>query len=247
MNLPTEQTKNEQESLLVETEENFDIAEMVKLGVHLGKKRSASHAQMSPYVFSVRNDIQIIDLDKTSERLSIASGFLKNAIQDGSVVLFVGTKIQLKDLVKNSAISCDMPYVTERWLGGTLTNWPEISRRRDYFLDLESKKNSGELTKYTKHEQLKISNQLEKLSILFGGIKMLKKNPNALFIVDAASHMAALLEAKKLNIPVVAIADTDTNPELVNYIIPANSSSISSVKLILDKVCQAIHSINPKS
>ena len=114
MNLPTEQTKNEQESLLVETEENFDIAEMVKLGVHLGKKRSASHAQMSPYVFSVRNDIQIIDLDKTSERLSIASGFLKNAIQDGSVVLFVGTKIQLKDLVKNSAISCDMPYVSER-------------------------------------------------------------------------------------------------------------------------------------
>lgn len=244
MKLQTEEIKNEQESL---SEENFDVSEMIKSGVHLGKKRSASHARMSPYVFSVRNDIQIIDLDKTSEKLSIASGFLKNTMQNGGVVLFVGTKVQLKNLVKDAAISCNMPYVTERWLGGTLTNWSEISKRLDYFLDLESKKSSGGLAKYTKHEQLKMSNQLEKLSVLFNGIKALKKNPNVVFVVDAASHMATLLEAKKLNIPVVAIADTDTNPELVNYIIPANSSSISSVKLILDKICETIHSINPIS
>src|SRR3989339_779391 len=238
MKLPTEQTTNEQKSL---SEESFDASEMIKSGVHLGKKRSASHAKMSPYVFSVRNDIQIIDLDKTLEKLSIASEFLKNTIQNGGIVLFAGTKVKLKELVKNAAISCNMPYVTERWLGGTLTNWPEISKRRDHFLDLESKKNSGELAKYTKHEQLKMSNQMEKLAVLFTGIKMLKKIPNVLLVVDAASHMATLLEARKLNIPVVAISDTDTNPELVNYIIPAYSSSVSSVKLILDKICQTIN------
>ncbi|MEK7119988.1 MAG: 30S ribosomal protein S2, partial [Patescibacteria group bacterium] len=199
MKLQTEEIKNEQESL---SEENFDVSEMIKSGVHLGKKRSASHARMSPYVFSVRNDIQIIDLDKTSEKLSIASGFLKNTMQNGGVVLFVGTKVQLKNLVKDAAISCNMPYVTERWLGGTLTNWSEISKRLDYFLDLESKKSSGGLAKYTKHEQLKLSNQLEKLSVLFNGIRTLKKNPNVVFVVDAASHMATILEAKKLNIPV---------------------------------------------
>jgi small subunit ribosomal protein S2 len=241
MNLPIEEIKKEQKFL---PEEDFNISEMIKSGVHLGKKRSASHAKMNPYVFSVKNDIQIIDLDKTAEKLSIASGFLKNTLQNGGVILFVGTRAQLKNLVKNAAISCNMPYVTERWLGGTLTNWSEISKRLNYFLDLESKKDSGKLAKYTKHEQLKLSNQLEKLSVLFNGIRTLKNIPDVVFVIDAASHIATLLEAKKLNIPVVAIADTDTDPELVNYIIPANSSSISSVKLILDKICQTVNPVN---
>ena len=240
MEKQNEQTKEE---VLISSGNDVDVADMMKAGVHFGRKRSATNPKMKQYSFTVRNDIHVIDLDKTKEKLSIASDFLKNIVKNNGVVLFVGTRPQLKNLVKEAAISCQMPYATERWLGGTLTNWKEISGRLNYFLDLESKKNSGGLDKYTKHEQLKFSQEIERMSIVFDGLRTLKKIPEVVFVADAATNTATLLEAKKLGIPAVAIADMNANPDLINYLIPANSDGISSVKFILDKISKAISEV----
>lgn len=232
--------KQTEPNLVIASNDDIDVAEMMKVGAHVGRKRSASHPKMKPYVFAARNDIQMIHLDKTKERLSIALDFLKNAVKNGGTVLLVGTKPQLKEIVRSAAIAVGMPYVVERWIGGTITNWGQISQRLNYFLELEDKKKSGELEKYTKHEQLKFAQELERLEKTFGGLRSLKKPPEVIFIVDAAYHEAAILEARRTNIPVVALADTNANPDLINYLIPVNSDGVASVKYVLDRVVQGL-------
>lgn len=218
------------------------INEMIKEGVHIGKVKSRSHPKMKAFVFGTRQNIQIIDLEKTVQKLSAAADFAKNIIKNNGTILFVGTKMPSKSLVKDVAVKCSMPYVSERWLGGTLTNINTILKRIEYFLDIEKKKATGELAKYTKKEQMGFEKEINDLSKNLEGLRNFKKLPDAIFVVDAAAHEWVVNEAIKTKVPIIAIVDTDANPIKVNYPIPANASSLGSVKFILEKMAEAITS-----
>jgi len=219
---------------------NLDVEEMAKAGLHFGHKTSKIHPKMEPYLYGVRNTIHIIDLEKTKEKLEEALNFIKNLISENKTLLIVGTKIQVKDLVKNMAKDCSLPYINERWLGGTFTNFEVIKKRIDYFKDLEKKKTEGQLEKYTKKERAKIDQELRDLEIKFGGIKNLEKLPDAIFVLDMKKDALAVKEARKKGILVIGISDTNVDPTLADYPIPANDNAISSVKYILDKVREVI-------
>jgi len=195
---------------------------------------------MKPYIYGIRNDVHIIDLEKTTEKLKKALEFIKKLISDNKTLLLVGTKIQIKNLVKDIAKEANIPYINERWLGGTFTNFETIKKRIAYFKELEEKKATGKFEKYTKKEKAKIDKKLMELEIKFGGIKELEKLPEAVFVSDMKKDVSAIKEAIIKGITVVAISDTDTDPSLVNYPIPVNDDAISSVKYILEKVREVI-------
>lgn len=215
-------------------EDNILLEEMLMAGLLFGYRKSKSHPKMGKYIFAVRNNIQIFDLIKTIEELKKSVIFLKSIMAKGGKVLFVGTTPSAKELIKEIAIFLKMPYVCERWLGGTMTNFQTIKKRVDYFWDLEKKKETGDLEKYTKKERLLFDRELVKLETKIGGIKTMTKIPEVLFIVDVKANETALNEAKKMKVPVVAICNTNNNPDLIDYVIPANNSAYSSIKFTLD-------------
>jgi len=219
---------------------NIDTEEMAKAGLHFGHKTSKLHPKMEPYIFGVRNTIHIIDLEKTKEKFIQALEFIKNLISENKILLVVGTKIQVKELVKNFAIECNLPYINERWLGGTFTNFEVIKKRLDYFKDLEKKRAEGELEKYTKKERLMIDKEIRDLETGFGGIKNLEKLPDAIFVLDMRKDHLAVKEAGKKGVEIVAICHTNCDPTLADYPIPANDDAISSVRYILEKVKEVI-------
>jgi len=219
---------------------NLDTEEMVKAGLFFGHRTSRINPKMKPYIFGVRNTVHIIDLEKTKKKFAEALKFIQELIAENKILLLVGTKIQSKELVKETAKECQLPYITERWLGGTFTNFGVIKKRIDYFKELEGKKITGELEKYTKKERAKINEELRDLEIKFGGIKELTRLPDAIFVFDMKKDVLAAKEAKKKNVKVIGIADTNIDPTLADYPIPANDDAISSVKYILDKVKEAI-------
>lgn len=231
----------------IQTKENTSetspavINEMAQKGVYIGKIKSKSHPKMKGFIFGTRHNLQIINLEKTAEKLTEALEFLKNVSKNKGTIVFVGTKMPGKMLVKEAAVKCGMPYVEERWLGGVLTNSHTFLKRIEHFLNLENQKATGELSKYTKKEQLQFEKEIADLAKNFDGLRNLKKLPEALFVIDAAAHKWAVHEANKTNVPVVAIANTDADPSIIKYPIPANSESLDSVKLILDKVVEAIN------
>ncbi len=222
--------------------DNFGInsKEMAEAGLQFGHRTSRTHPKMKPYISGVKNNVSIIDIDKTAEEFKKTLKFIKKFISENKVLLFVGTKIQIKKMVKEIAEECDLPYVSERWLGGTITNFATIRKRIKYFDDLRSKKEKGELAKYTKKERGKIDKALKGFEVKFGGIKKLDKLPDAIFVLDIKKDALAIREAKRKKIPVIGIADTNVDPDLVNYLIPANDDAISSVKYILEKVKEVI-------
>lgn len=222
------------------SEFNIDIEEMTKAGLHFGHRTSRVHPKMMPYIAGVRNTIHIIDLEKTKEKLKEALEFIQQLISENKILLIIGTKIQIKDLVKDFAIEFGLPYVNERWLGGTFTNFGEIKKRVEYFKDLERKKTEGELEKYTKKERAKIEREIRDLEIKFGGIKNLERLPDAVFVLDMKKENLAVKEAKMKGIKVIAISHTNTDPTLADYPIPANDDAISSILYILEKVKDAI-------
>ena len=219
---------------------NLDTEEMASAGLHFGHKTSKTHPKMAPYLFGVRNTIYIIDLEKTKEKFEEALKFIKEIVEEDKVLLLVGTKIQAKELVKNMAIECGLPYVYNRWLGGTFSNFGIIQKRVAYFKDLEVKKAAGELEKYTKKERLGLDKELKDLEIKFGGIKNLGKLPDAIFVCDMIEDELAIKEARMKGIKVIAICHTNTDPTLADYPIPASDDSVSSVKYILDKIKEVI-------
>jgi small subunit ribosomal protein S2 len=219
---------------------NINVNEMMENGVHLGHRASKTHPQMAPYIMGIRNSIAIIDLEKTKEKLEEALKFIKDAVLEGKTFLFVGTKLHIKDLVKEIALSCQFPYVNQRWLGGTITNFETILKRIEYFKDLEQKEKEGVFEKYTKKEQQRIKEEIEKLRKKFDGIKTLEKLPDIIFICDMDENLTAAKEARRRGIKVVAISDTNTNPLLADYPIPASDNGIASVKYILEKVKEVI-------
>ncbi|MDD5043450.1 MAG: 30S ribosomal protein S2 [Patescibacteria group bacterium] len=216
------------------------LLEMLKAGVHFGHQASRWHPKMGQYIFGQRNGVNIIDLEKTQVKLEEALNFLKETAQKGGVILFLGTKKQAQALVKKAAEDCGMPYVTERWLGGTITNFSVISRLLKKLKKVEAERVSGELGKYTKKEQLVINREAEKMDKVVGGIKNLEKIPTALFIVDVRKEETAIREARAKNIPIVAVCDTNVNPEMADYPIPANDDASKSIELILNLASAAV-------
>ena len=218
----------------------INIDDMAKAGLHFGHRTSNVHPKMKPYLAGVRNTVHIINLEETAEKLKSALKFIQELVSEKKVLLLVGTKIQVKNLVKEIAEQCELPYVNERWLGGTFTNFKIIKKRIEYFKDLEKKKKQGELKKYTKKEQGKIDQQLRNFEIKFGGIKNLSQLPDAVFILDIRKDVLTIKESKAQEIKTIGISDTNTDPSLVDYPIPANDDAISSVKYILEKAAEVI-------
>lgn len=225
-------------------EVKINVDDMILQGLGVGHSVSRLHPKMKNFVSGIKNNTNIIDLDKTAKEFSKALNFISRLVAENKKIVFVGTKIQMKELVKQSAKDCGVPYVTERWLGGTFTNFETIAKRVEYFKDLEKKKAGGELEKYTKKERLKMDKELESLRIKFEGIKNLSKLPSAVFIADLKKDIICAKEAKKKGILIVAIADTNIDPGLADYPIPANDDAISSVKYILEKISEAVKNSN---
>ena len=218
----------------------IDIDEMMRLGVHFGHRTSRCHSKMKPYILGIRNNIHIIDLQKTKEKLEEALKFIQKIISEQKTIVFIGTKITLKNLVKEIALECDLPYISERWLGGTFTNFETISKRIKYLNDSEKKEKEGFFEKYTKKERLQFGKELERLRKKFGGIMNLEKLPDAVFICDMRKETTAIKEARKKEIKIIAITDTNVDPTLADFPIPASDDGISSVKYILEKVKEVI-------
>jgi len=218
----------------------ISIDQMQEAGVNFGHKVSKLHPKMKQYVSGIKNNVHTFDLDKTALELQKTLNYISKLVADGKQIIFVGTKIQLKEIVKSSAEECGVPYVTERWLGGTFTNFETISKRVAYYKELEKKRLTGELEKYTKKERLDFDRELEKLKTKFEGIKNMTKLPDAVFIADLSKDEIVAKEAIIKKIKIIGIADTNVNPEIADYIIPANDDSISSVKYIFEKITEAV-------
>ncbi|OYX53888.1 30S ribosomal protein S2 [Candidatus Saccharibacteria bacterium 32-50-13] len=218
-----------------------DIKALFEAGAHFGHKTSRWHPKMAPYIHSKRQDAHIIDLVKTVEALDTALPFLTSVAASGKKVLFVGTKKQIKDIVQASAEAASQPYVTERWIGGMLTNVTTITAQLKKLRELEKRMASGDLEKrYNKLEVQRFQEEIDELNRKYGGIKDLSGKPGALFVTDVIADANAIREAKTLGVPVVAIVDTNANPDDVDYVIPANDDAIKSVQLLLDYVAAAV-------
>ncbi|MFA7385626.1 MAG: 30S ribosomal protein S2 [Candidatus Paceibacterota bacterium] len=216
------------------------IDQLSEAGLFVGHRKSATHPKMKPYISGEKNTIHLIDLEKTAEKLEEMLEKIKKIREEGKNLLLVGTKKQAKDLVKETADECKIPYVNERWLGGTITNFPIIKKRVEYYKDLEKKKAAGELEKYTKKERLEIDREIERLRLKFEGIKNMETTPDAIFVLDIQKDITAVKEAKIKNILIFAIIDTDDNPDLVDCFVPANNDAIVSIKYILDKIKEVL-------
>lgn len=215
-------------------------AEFLRAGAHFGHQKSRVHPSMFPFIFGVRNGVHIIDVEKTVEKVAEATNFLRTIAAAGKQVLFVGTKLPVRDLVRKAAEESGMPYMIERWPGGVLTNWKTFTQTLEHLMELEAKKKSEEWEKYTKYERLMMDREINKLELQWGGMKALKRLPDAVVIADVNHDNTAFREAKKLKIPVVAVVNTNTNITRVDYLIPASDNSVPAVRLILEKITEAI-------
>lgn len=220
---------------------DVDIKKLLEAGAHFGHKTSRWHPKMAPYIHSKREGNHIIDLTKTAEALDKALDFLSSTASEGKQVLLVSTKRQARDAVRETAEATGMPFVTERWLGGMLTNQETIGGRIKHLKDLENRMASGELAaKYNKLEVQRYAEEIEEMNRIYGGIKELAAKPGALFVVDVITDINAVREAKKLGVPVVALIDTNADPSLADYPIPSNDDATKAITLILDYVKEAI-------
>jgi len=218
----------------------LSVEEMEKSGVNFGHKISKLHPKMKQYVAGIKNGVHLFDLEKTAKEFNKALVFVSKVVSEGKTIAFVGTKIQLRAIVQKAAEDCGIPYVTERWLGGTFTNFETIQKRVSYFKDLEKKKATGELEKYTKKERLDFDKEIALLKVKFEGVRNLSKLPEAVVIFGLDKDITCAREAKKKGIKIISIVDTNVNPDIVDYPIPANDDAISSVSYIIDKISQAI-------
>ena len=216
------------------------MKQLLEAGVHFGHQTRRWEPKMAEYIFQARNGIHIIDLQKTSKKLDEAYAFLKEQAEEGKTVLFVGTKKQAQECVKEAAEKCGMYYVNQRWLGGTLTNFETIRKRIDRLEELERMQEDGTFDVLPKKEVILLKKEMEKLEKNLGGIKDMKELPGVMFIVDPKKERIGILEARKLGIPVIGLVDTNCNPEDVDYAIPGNDDAIRAVALIADCMANAV-------
>ena len=216
------------------------MKQLLEAGVHFGHQTRRWNPKMAEYIYQARNGIHIIDLQKTSKKVDEAYEFIREQVEEGKTVLFVGTKKQAQECMKEAALKCGMYYVDQRWLGGMLTNFDTIRSRVQRLKDLETMEQDGTFDVLPKKEVIGLKKEMEKLEKNLGGIKNMEELPGVIFIVDPNKERTAILEAKKLNIPVVGIVDTNCSPEDVDYPIPGNDDAIRSVKLIATVMANAV-------
>lgn len=216
------------------------MKQLLEAGVHFGHQTRRWNPKMAEYIFQARNGIHIIDLQKSSKKLDEAYDFLKNQAEEGKTVLFVGTKKQAQECAKEAAEKCGMYYVNQRWLGGTLTNFKTIRNRIKRLTDIEKMQEDGTFEVLPKKEVILLKKEMEKLEKNLGGIKEMTEIPGVMFVVDPNKEKIAILEARKLGIPVIGLVDTNCNPEDVDYAIPGNDDAIRAVKLIMDVMANAV-------
>lgn len=215
------------------------VDSLFEVGAHFGYSKTRRHPSVAPFIFTTKNKTDLINIDNTAEMLEAASNFVKTLSSTGRTIMFVGVKPESREAAEKAGTTLSFPYVTERWLGGTLTNYPEIRKRINRLEDLKTKKSGGELGGFTKKERLMIDREIERLEKFFAGLSTMKKIPDAMFVVDPKREHIAVTEAHKMNIPVIAIAGTDCNIKTIEYPILANDSSISSISFITNEIVEA--------
>jgi len=218
----------------------ISMKQLLEAGVHFGHQTRRWNPKMAPYIFTERNGIYIIDLQKTVKKVDDAYNFIRDIAAEGQSILFVGTKKQAHDAVSEEALRCDMFYVNERWLGGMMTNFPTIQRRINRLRELEDMEARGMFEVLPKKEVISLRHEMERLQKFLGGIKNMNKLPGALFIIDPRKERIAVAEAHKLGIPIVAIVDTNCDPDEIDYVIPGNDDAIRAVKLLTAKMADAV-------
>ena len=216
------------------------IKELLEAGAHFGHQTSRWHPRMKKYIFTKRNGIHIIDLEQTASMLDKACQFVKQVASEGGKVLFVGTKKQAQSIIEEEAKRCGMYYINQRWIGGILTNFTTIQSRMDYLVRLEDQQAKGDFNRLPKNEALKLKEKIERLNKQMGGFKEMTRIPDAIFIVDPVKEKIALAEAQRMGIPVVALVDTNCDPDEVDYPIPANDDAIRAIKLMTTKIADAV-------
>ncbi len=220
---------------------DITLLELLQSGAHFGHKTSRWNPKMKPYIFTVRNDIHILDLEKTRRALTKAVEFVSGVAQSGGSILFIGTKRQARSIIKKNAEIAGQPYINVRWLGGTFTNFKTIQKTVRKLEKMQELKASGQLeSRYTKKERLLVEREIEKLEKLFAGMKDMKRIPQAVFIADINYDDIALAEARKMNVPIIALVDTNSNPEGVDFPIPCNDDATAAIELVTAVVATAI-------
>lgn len=213
---------------------------LLESGVHFGHRTNKWDPRMRPYIFTERNGIHIIDLQQTVKALNNAYNVVRDCVSGGGTVLFVGTKRQAQETIREEAIRCGMPFVTERWMGGILTNWATMFKRVQELDRLEHMQASGEINRLTKKEGLLIQREINRLEMRLSGLRKMKRVPDYVFIVDVCRETTAVNEANKLNIPVISLVDTNCDPTGIDYVIPSNDDAIRAIKLLVGKIADAV-------
>lgn len=213
---------------------------LLESGVHFGHRTNKWDPRMKPYIFTERNGIHIIDLQQTVKLLNQAYNVIRDTVANGGTILFIGTKRQAQETVAEEAVRCGMPYVTERWMGGMLTNWSTIYLRIQELERLEKMRDTDEINRLTKKEGLLIEREITRLQTRLSGSRTMKRRPDMLFVVDVCREEAAIHEANLLNIPIVALVDTNCNPQNIDYVIPSNDDAIRAIKLLVAKIADAV-------
>ncbi|MFH1519257.1 MAG: 30S ribosomal protein S2 [Candidatus Omnitrophota bacterium] len=217
------------------------IKELLENGVHFGHLSKHWNPKMGKFIFGKKKNVYIIDLEKTAQKLQEAKDFVKQKAKDGETILFVATKKQLRGVIKELVFSCGMPYVSERWVGGLLTNFSTVRRRVDKYLDLLKQRETGGFDIMVKKEVVKLNRDIERMERSYSGVTSLKDLPNCVFVVDPKKEIACVREVNKLGIPIIALIDTDANPDVIDYPIPGNDDSVKSVKYITSCLVEAIN------
>ncbi|MDO8499238.1 MAG: 30S ribosomal protein S2 [bacterium] len=216
------------------------LAEMLKAGVHFGHQKSRWHPKMKQYIFGVRNGVHVINLEETQKELEKTLEYVRTLAGKGKVILFVGTKKQARGIIQEAAIACGMPFITERWIGGLLTNFEEVRRRLKKFKTLRDQVATGEIEKYIKKEQASFKKQLAKMERYLSGIVSLDKLPDAIYIADLRMEKTAVTEANRMHVPIVAVVDSNVNPEKAQHIIPGNDDAVNSIRMMANLVAGAV-------
>lgn len=225
----------------------LNLENLLKAGVHFGHKKARWNPQMQPYIFGVKSGIHVINIEKTLEMYQKALDFMKSVIENGEEVMIVGTKKQIKDLVKVAGEKAEIPYVNERWIGGAFTNFGNISRRIKYLIDTKKNLETGKLSYLTKLEKNKLKKELDKIEAKMGGLKRMKRVPKAIFVLDIQKDKLAVKEARGKNVTVIGLIDTNSNPEGIDFPIPANDDAYSSLSYILGVFLNSVSKLNNKN